>query len=953
LLVGRVRRRGISSIVEDRVDNRNNLSRRSWRSGRNKLAWAVWAAVGTAAVGAGTARAGSTNIAPESAGSRISVRADDPKAVNIQRQTPPESVADGNPHTRQVVTGAPYTIRIQLRQSVPIEKLAFQQSDYKAEVAPKDIEIRIDGGAPIPFTLEPTRPARNAPAWQEVPVGKQGQVVEVTVKSNHPGEVNWGGIGEIAVYSSVDTTPSREIANFDPKAPTFVNVPPFDGGATPKVTMPPLAQKGEHPRLFLTPGEAKELREALNNNERGKGVLKSLVDRANAECAVEPEFPDPKGPMGQLKDRGDAVARAHDALSYRAGNLGIAYTLTGDKRYAEAVAKILRGYAERYEQYPEHKGANAQDTGKVYAQRLSEAMWLIPLIASYDHIHDSGVLTEADHTKIRDDLIRACLNFIWRSTPDKMAADLDRREPGWRTKLPERPAKRKQAPNWLLFYNAATMMAGSTMDDQDMMDLAAFNVRNLVINGIGDDGMWNEGAVGYQFFAMQALVANMEPAARRGIDLWGYSNAIVKRLFDSPGLYAYPDGSMPGINDSARNTATGWQTMIYDYAYLRYGDERYAGVINASPRQVHISSGVYVPTRIYQTLPAAPSVNYPSTVFADLGYAVLRDDKQYALIDYGPHGGVHGHLDKLNLILFGNGDELGGEPVFNRYEDPRHGEWTKQTVAHNTMTVDERSQSATTGKLLAYQDSPTLKVMRAEASEAYPGVLMDRTVVAVPGAWVDVYTARGNLEHTYDRTLRFGGELVGLSPSATPAPLGTEDGYQHLMVAARNPASDGWLGQWKTPKGVLSVVAAGVPGQEVVLGTGPNQDQLALVRQKGAAAGFATAYVLGDAKDTKVTLDALQPGQPRRAVATLGDGRTVEVYVADKQGAWKAGGVESDALVLAVVKKAGRVEQALLTGGTYAKADGVDLKLAAPGNAVAEAGQGGLAIKSQWAPTSK
>jgi hypothetical protein len=434
----------------------------------------------------------------------------------------------------------------------------------------------------------------------------------------------------------------------------------------------------------LTRREIEELTTTRAGTERGKAALAALVGSANGAVNSSLDFPDPKGPLGQINDRGDEIAKRHDRLSIAAGTLGVAYALTGDARYASRAAEILRGYAERYDAYPEHKGVNKNDTGKVMGQRLSEAMWLIPLIESYDYIYHSPALTTADKQRIETQLIRSAVTFIRRrGSAAAEAAERDSSNPGWRTTAP----KKGSAANWLLFYNAATMMAGAVMNDQDLKDLAAADFRHLLFNGIGSDGMWEEGAIGYQFFAMSALTGGLETAARQGIDLWSFDNNRMKRLYDSPLRYAYPDGSAPGINDSGRTRFGDWSTMTYDYAYLRYGDPSYAFLVNASPRQLQTSQAVYFPTRIYNPVPEPKAISFPSTVFESLGYSILRAPRTYALMDYGPHGGTHGHFDKLNLILFatnanGKGDELGGEPRFYRYEDPLHGEWTRQTVAH-------------------------------------------------------------------------------------------------------------------------------------------------------------------------------------------------------------------------------------------------------------------------------
>ncbi len=73
--------------------------------------------------------------------------------------------------------------------------------------------------------------------------------------------------------------------------------------------------------------------------------------------------------------------------------MGLAYRITGEAQYAGRAKEVLVGYSRRYPtEYKEHKGVNSSDTSKVMAQRLSEAMWLLPLLQSYDHVADADCL---------------------------------------------------------------------------------------------------------------------------------------------------------------------------------------------------------------------------------------------------------------------------------------------------------------------------------------------------------------------------------------------------------------------------------------------------------------------------------------------------------------------------------------------------------------------------------
>lgn len=889
-----------------------------------------------------------TNAAQVALGARVSATAG--QGARLDPKTGPNALIDNNVHSRMVVSGAPYTVTIELFRPLPIERIALSASDYASEVLAKDLEITLDDGTVIKHTLDATRPTRrNQPAWQSVPVGgKTSQRVKITVLSLYePADpkVNWGGIGEIAVYTNQDLGKTFEL-NHDPKAPVSNNIPPLRADESPvQVKLPPRAKPNVWPRTMMLAEEIAELKPRIQADPKARAAYNVLIAKAEDALKGDIKFPDPKGPLSQLKSRNDETMKAHSALSAAVGNLGRAYAFSGEKKYAQRAADILKGYAKIYHEYPEHKGVNGSDTGKISAQRLSEAMWLIPQLIGYDLIHDSGVLSAEDHKLIETGLIRPCVEFIWRKTPAAIAAERSQQNPNWRTATP--PAKRAVQGNWLNFYNTATMLAGAVLQDQDYIDVAAANFRQLLRNGIGDDGMWGEGAIGYQYFAMAAMVPGFETAARNGYDLYSFDDNRFKLLFDSPQFYAYPDGSMPGINDSGRVRGS-FQMMVCDYAYLRYGDDRYANVINATNRQLHFSEGIYAPTLVFGQLPEPGTTKYPSAVFTGLGYAIVRTDTTYALIDYGGHGGTHGHYDKLNLILFANGDEMGGEPRFHRYEDPLHAQWTVQTIAHNTMTLDQHSQSPCTGKLLCYEASQPVKIQRAEAVGAYAGAILDRTVVMTDDAIYDLYSARSNFDRTFDRTLRFQGKLDQYQGSDKAAPLGDRAGYQHILKAGQSPANDGWTGVWSTKGGPFAVTVAGGREQDIILGTDRDNAHLAILRQKGPRADVGVVYRPGQAAGAPAKL--LDTGSPNLVAMQVenADQSITTIYVAHKPGPWKAGNIESDARVLYVHRTGDTVQEALFTGGTFAKLPGGELKLDAYGNAAARQDGGTLKQTFSW-----
>jgi hypothetical protein len=269
------------------------------------------------------------NAAQRQYGARIHVTAG--TGARLDPQTQPEALLDGNCHSRMVISGAPYTITLELPFPQMVERLAFANSDYETEVAPKEMEIRLDDGAAQKVTVTCQRPVKRKPVWQEVAVGRTVRKVQVTVLSNHvvSEKVNWGGWAEVAAWTKEGLAERFAIPGLAGRTGVVVNVPPVTSGPTPTVRLPARAKPGEHPCLLMTPAEVTELRRTLGQSARGKEALAALIRLADAALEGEPEFPDPKGPPGQLKDRGDAVARQHSKLSEQCGTLGVAYALTG------------------------------------------------------------------------------------------------------------------------------------------------------------------------------------------------------------------------------------------------------------------------------------------------------------------------------------------------------------------------------------------------------------------------------------------------------------------------------------------------------------------------------------------------------------------------------------------------------------------------------------------------
>jgi hypothetical protein len=887
-----------------------------------------------------------TNAALATNGARVSLQMLDPQGGQDAR-TMPEDSADGNPHTRCVVWGCPYRLTFELVDRVLVTSIQFIQSDYATETAPRDVEVKLDDGTVLTKTLELVRPeGRNRFPRQALDVNRETRKVEITFTSTFPGENNWGGIGEVEILTSNDLKPLLTVGDFDMQVPAYIQDPLalIAKEPTPTVTLPPRAGK-EHPRLLLTPADVAELRRIVaSGNPRIKPAYDALIANANAACTNPIDFPDPKGPQGQMKDRGDEVAQRQSKTSRSVETLGMAYQLTGDRKYADRAREILLGYADRYLQYPLHRGVHASDMSRVMAQRLSEAMWLIPQIIGADCIWET--LSEEDRTAIADKLIRpACwvILSLEQQTFAQAQAARDKAIPGWRETGPKPSARRSAVGNWSAFYNAAFTLAGFLLDDPELSDEGIFGVRQMILDGITPDGLWNEGAIGYQFFAMQAFMLSTEAAAHQGVDLYGFAECRLKQLFDSPMRYAFPDSTMPGIHDSGGVNLFSWSSMVYDFAYLRYGDNRYAAIINnpGVPRQLHASEGVYYHTRIYEPVQGPALAQFPSAIFNDVGYAILRqgagDSQQYLLLDYGPHGGTHGHLDKLHYVYWADGEDLGGEPTMHRYEDRLHPEWTRQTLGHGSIVVDERSQAPCTGRLISFAPGQSVGIMRGITDGAYPGVALDRTLVLTADYVLDIHRARSPRPHTYDVAWELSGDLQGVKdPGGTLPRLGDRDGYQHVGILADTSTVEPWSRQWKTRNTLLTLTVAGGPQTRVVDGRDDDSRPLVMARREGAGAvAFVSVLQRSNSRHKVKSIEVLAElpvADGSLVKVTLDDGTVDIALVRERATDATLAGIHTDAREAFVrFTAAGKGTVASLVGGTFLSAGGLDLRAEAAG----------------------
>ncbi len=510
----------------------------------------------------------------------------------------------------------------------------------------------------------------------------------------------------------------------------------------------------------------------------------------------------------------------NDDNAEAARNLGLAYQLTGKSEYVDKARRIFSAYADIYLKLPMHNNQNKPDDprgGRVMSQTLSEAKWLVPLAFGYDLVRDS--MPAAERERFESQVLRPAAEVIKGNDAGKS--------------------------NWQSWHNAALLSVGLITGDAKLVHLAVdgpsgfdFQLRE----GITSDGPWYEGSWGYHFFALDPLLLTVEMTRHNGIKV--AHEAALKRMFDAPMYCVFPDGTLPNFNDSGLTPLTG-EARWYEIGYQLFQDPRYLFVMRGQKRELEgLLWGA-------PSLPGAANVELSSELLPSAGVATLRvKGSDYTVaVKFGPHGGGHGHFDKLTFISYAQGVHLATDPGTQAYGAKSHNTWDKMTVAHNTIAVDEHTQAQSTGKLLEWNPGPDATEIRLSAGPVYPNVEIERTMVLTKDYLLDIADVHSTdgASHKFDWLYHNAGSLTTGLPLLPFDGLPHQSGYQHLTHTSSAVTGEPWSATFAQEPARLQVEMLGAPESRIVTGEGLGPDlrvpvPFVMVRREGKSARFATVY---------------------------------------------------------------------------------------------------------------
>jgi hypothetical protein len=852
--------------------------------------------------------------------------------------------------------------RVDIRLVVPVDIKAVEVVglDYHGTVQPSGIDVYVDGKF-VKHADLPENPGKP----QRTPLEARGQVVGIVVTGDHPVRTlpdgskgpDWGGWDRIRILSTTDVPALMKQVDAYKVAALPANIAPTAGS----LAEGPVQVQGEprvtagHPCTLWDRQDIDHYREMLKTSQELQtqyaGLKRAMDERMTRPLGI----PQPvKGPDGQWLHLPDTqYGPVHTQLALDIANMGAVYALSGEEKYGDYARKLLLAYADAHPGYGigARPGFN-HDPSKVFDQRLGDAIWLIQVARGYDLVHDLPALTAEERKHIEDDLVRASARHIAANSAHLTAPT-----------------------NWSAIGTLAVLMAGCATDDADLINLALYgpggsrdNVRGGVFFHFGPqcidtDGMWAEGAMGYQFMALEALVADAEVLWHRGIDLYRYRDCALKRLFDSPLQYVYPDLKTPAMHDSGYGSIIDRDSFLYEFAYRRYGDPKHLLVLNQTGLHLDAQFQKFPVSVLYDRDPAAPvtATEWKSVNLSGVGYGILRNTTGAGsvslLLDYGPDRS-HGHPDKLNLDLWAFGDRLLPDPGSVWYEEPMYRLWYHTTMAHNTLCVDELEQRPCGAEQLVYGPADSMGIQRARTDEAYAGVTMDRAVFLTPEYLADVFGAFARVPRKMDLCWHIRGTLASdlpLTPFQLAAPL--ENGYSELTDVRHAVTGSSWSAAFSRGDRPVRFLAAGGEDTEVLVAAGhlgQEQPPTIIQRRQTSSTVYGNVLDFSGAAEGYVRGVSAEGGLDQGyCLVKLDTARGQDLcFVSYRPGMHRAGGLETDAQQALVLREGPEIRAAYIGGGTALNVAGASLRRSEQGLAYLEKAETGAYIVGNPSPAA-
>lgn len=683
----------------------------------------------------------------------------------------------------------------------------------------------------------------------------------------------------------------------------------------------------QHPNLILTKQGVDNIKKSDKKPPLFEKVLEATIKEVDAEIELGIFVPIPKDMAGGYTHERH---KKNFFLLQKAGNL---YQLTGDEKYAVYVRDMFLEYAKIYPTLGLHPSMKSYATGKIFWQCLNDANWLVYSSQAYDCVYD--FLTEEERETMETQLFRPMADFI----------------------SIENPKFFNRIHNHSTWGNAAVGMMGLAMGDEELVKRALYGLDNdgldnsmidndggfIKIDGqnqagflaqldfsFSPDGYFTEGPY-YLRYAMTPFLLFSKALAnnRPEMNIYDYRDGILKKAVysllnqtDAQGLFFPLNDSQKGMSWKAREVVAAVDIAYHDFGH----DPMLLSVAQVQNRVLLDETGFEVARDIEKGL--VKEYKQQAIAYRDGadgtkgGVAILRNEGHdnneiCAVVKYSAQGMGHGHFDKLSYSLYDedgeviqdygsarwvNIDQKGGGRYLKENQT-----FAKQTIAHNTLVVNETSQyegSVKKGEAnhpdLYYFDVSNLnkQVVSAKEQHAYPNVKMLRTFLLLKDenlknpVLVDVLKVQSDVKNQYDLPIWFQGHLMDANFEFNAeltqlSTLGESDGYQHIWKeASGHPSSENVKVSWFNDGKFFTMTSLASMDDELIFGrTGANDpefnlrhDPYFIIRKKDATNTILISIVESHGTYNPVSEIPLDPVTSIQSVQLIHDSDEYTIF---------------------------------------------------------------------------
>lgn len=463
--------------------------------------------------------------------------------------------------------------------------------------------------------------------------------------------------------------------------------------------------------------------------------------------------------------------------SYRGSFIGSAesaamlYRLTGERRYLEHTVKVIRFYADNYQQL-KNWVVHPMYLGRLNGQHLTDDSAVIQIVVAMSILGDE---LDAD--------------FV--------------REVGEKFLIPEATFLKPFAyyinniPVWDL---CAIATVGVFYQRHDLVDYAfnsEFGLLNQVKLGLTKENFWYEGSVHYHFYCIAPMTNLFQYITAMGYhaDYIAKMGEILRDMYVMPAELSFANGMLPNPNDgwpfiSIANNSGAYDTInaCFDHPMIKWVcANMYDGrltMMDKNLNKIQSSGGM---TRLMFGVDPKDYDKYPRTshgsqTWEDTNFTVLRKADLEVFLKHGLIISSHSHFDIMNIEVFSFGEVSSYDLSTNGYGSFLFN-WQQGTLSHFTVMTDIRNiPKKSRGELLEF-DAEKAHV-KAIARDCYPNVDYTRELTLTDDdRLLDTFTCEDatGAEHIYDYTCYFSGTL---HYDFVPTPCRTPEKETKLALSA-------------------------------------------------------------------------------------------------------------------------------------------------------------------------